>query len=684
MGDNKLENKAVPKNFYHKLLALSVDGDQNDLYYDINGQVLFESYDNNTKRLCCIDSLGIQSSQTIVEKLSANIDAEKWQKGYARHHAEIMLSDQRFSIIPIHKEMYFHCWRVINATMQNASPDIKEQVFKTIYSASYDNINRALFGFLNSEREMSIAKLNQFIDKKREQFALSVENHLCKLLKKESQIIVRDDKALREYLKINTALDIDVIETNAVTGLLTHTHGVSQSSHSKKQCDPAIMKIEKYRLSDIVSKKEPTPVEIQYRCPSLRKINIGQTKSIEKQIAEFLDRNNQATNGNPFIYNLFTSIPVYYDQNNQEQSAKNIFRAMHDYNAEQDDMLKYDDEISLFYVVNIPVNQHSRRLKYDSVNSTAKEAMLMSDIAILNTIAKDNISLSLLNKVNGCYRKFLQNIPKETPSSKQNIWFHQAVEGEETIKYIQSIKDDLYLAVQNIPYQASQQFNLKNAFLKLYLNHFHRNVDQQKDHSSMMQAMFLALSDHQNLKGCKSANERFSYIENLNTLFKSYLVNGQSSVLASKVDTILKDYLENRIDDHNFSMAIHKLNDQYNIYNAGVTPSLIDTGTPKCSTLIQKMDDNLGVGGINTNYFVANCYENFAQNHASKVQAHSGNIAQRVNALLSDSANWFSWLKNKVISFFSSRQPLAQLDTNITQYTQMGHDSRTTLGHDKN
>lgn len=670
MGDNK----TVSKNFYDELLKSLVNVDQDNLYYDINGQVLFETYDNDTKTklLCCIDSSSIPSKQTIIEKLSANIDNDKWQKGYARHHAEMMLSDQRFSIIPIHKEMYFHCRRIVNATVQSDAPETKEKLFKTIYNKSYKVINQSIFSFLNEEPKMSIAKLNQFIDKRREQCSFSVENHLCSLLKNKSQNIIRDNKALREHLKIHTALDIDVIETNKVTGLLTHTHGVSQSSHSKKQCDPAIMQIQKYRLSDIVSKKETVPVEVQYRCPSLRKKSIDGIKSIEDQIAAFANSNKHTTDGKPIVYNLLTSIPVYFDQNNQEQSAKNIFRAMHRYNAEHDDMLKYKDEKSLFYVVNIPINQHSRRLKYDSVNSTAKEAMLMTDIAVLNTIAKGNISSSLLNQINNDYGDFLQNTSKEIANAKQNLWFHQSTEGEKAIKKIQSLKDDLYLAVQNTHYQESQhQINLKNAFLKLYLNHFHHNVDQQKVHSPMIQAMFLSLSDHHNLKGCKSANERFSYVENLNTLFKSYLVNDCSNDLAAKINAILEDYLNGEKNDHKFSVAIHKLNDQYNIYNAGVTPSLIDTGTPKCNTLTQKVNNDLNVGGVNTNYFVANCYENFAQNHASKVQAHSGNIARRVNALLSDGANWFSWLKNKVISFFSSSLPPKQTNADtIHNYNQ--------------
>ncbi|WP_440617701.1 hypothetical protein [Cysteiniphilum sp. 6C5] len=681
---NSLQKSPIAKKFYHTLLESSADVGQNNVYYDINGQVLFETYnnDNDTKLLCCIDSSGIQNQQSIIEKLSSSIDNAKWQQGYARHHAEMMLSDQRFSIIPIHKEMYFHCWRVINATLQNTSAETKEKLFKTIYNESYKVINQSLLSFLNNEREMSTAKLNQFIDKKREQFAFAMESQLCKALKKNNQLIPRDSEALREHLKIHTALDLDVIETNTVTGLLTHTHGVSQSSHSKKQSDPAIMKIEKYRISDIVSEKELNPVEVQYRCPSLQKKSIGETQSIEDQITEFAKRNKQTTAGKPIIYNLLTSIPLYYDQNNQEQSAKNIFQAMHRYNLTQDQPLKTDGNGSLFYVVNIPINQHSRRLKYDSVNSTAKEAMLMSDIAMLNTIAKDNISLPLLDSVNQCYRQFLQHTCKEALNAKQKAWFHQSTQGETAIKHIQALKDELYLAVENTHYHkhdGSQQLNLKNAFLKLYLNHFHRNVDQQKVHSSMIQAMFLALSD-QNLKGCKSGNERFSYIENLNTLFKAYVVNDRPNVLAAKMDTILEGYLENRIDDHKFSVAIHRLNDQYNIYNSGVTPTLIDTGTPKCNTLAQKVNADLNVGGLNTNYFVANCYENFAQNHVSKVQAHSGHVAHRINGLLSNCGNYFSWLKDKVLHFFSSSSSSTQPDTNTIQhFHQMGNDSERSI-----
>ncbi|QGN95771.1 hypothetical protein Psal071_00910 [Piscirickettsia salmonis] len=68
--------------------------------------------------------------------------------------------------------------------------------------------------------------------------------------------------------------------------------------------------------------------------------------------------------------------------------------------------------------------------------------------------------------------------------------------------------------------------------LKLYASKYSgKKVSDQKKYGGLAQALFLAVTNDHNFKGCKSANERFSYVENLNALlfaFKAGTLQGET------------------------------------------------------------------------------------------------------------------------------------------------------------
>ncbi len=423
-------------------------------------------------------------------------------------------SDCRFSVIPIHKEMYFHTLRSANAS--TADNEKAKQAFRFAYDHVYQLINADMANYLNQERR-NLQALNQFIDKQRVKYATVGESMVMSHLVSD-QTPLRNAQARKEILEKHTAANMDFVSTNSLSGLLTHVSGSDQSSHSKKEQLPAFMQIDQYNL------KEDIKVQSQFRVPSLtipkgdniandfQDENGRNIRPIDAQIRDFIDNQDFS---DPIVYNLLTSLPVGIDSNSQEAAAKKIFKAMHVYNANRNNQ---SENRPLFYVMNLPINQHTHRLRYDG-STSQREALLLADLAMLNTVAQDvrfsvnyeNSTLSVHDAINKLYTAYL-----DTPNRDE--YFSSSPQGRQAIEFFTQFKD------HNLALASNDNATLiKKAFLKLYADKYKGTaIDDQKEYGSLAQALFLAATNNHNLKGCKSANERFFYIENINNLLLAF------------------------------------------------------------------------------------------------------------------------------------------------------------------
>ncbi|MCF6765219.1 hypothetical protein L3V82_05505 [Thiotrichales bacterium 19S3-7] len=543
-------------------------------------------------------------------------------KGHQQHFIQnfmrVIESDERFSLIPIHKEMYIHTLRIAKAlTLDEGDDTNKNQALAFTFDEVYKLINRDIANYLNTHQNVSVKDINRFIDSKRTTYAAFVESMTASYLATSNEgFQFPANNALQSHLKKHTADVIDIVSKNDVTGLTTHIVGTDNSSHSKKEQDPAFMTMRQYD-------SQGTLLQTQYRVPSLTTPEIGDAdaKPIQQQLTEAFAANklNIDNADGPVVYNLLTSIPKAWDSCSQQKSAEKIFKGMHQYNA---NIVQNDVDNPMFYVMNLPINQHTHALNYDKWNTAAKEAMFLADLAVFNSMCKAGLLpvSEDLNTLNGAYRDFLNR-----GNADPNDFFCNSNWAQTAREAASRLKTTIVHAefeVENI--NSSKKQKLAKTFLKLYATKYHGEdatlMQNQKEYASIIQAMQLSLSQH-NFKGCKSANERFSFIENLNQLFLAYHSNTLNPEVANKIDTALDQYLQHG-NAQNLAATLHKINNQYNVYNSGIMPSVVDTGTPKFN--VSSDDSDLSISEYNTNYFGPSCYSNVSQKSASSMQAHGG------------------------------------------------------------
>ena len=577
-------------------------------------------------------------------------------KGHEQHFIQNFMrlvdSDQRFSLIPIHKEMYIHTLRIAKALTLSEDDDIKKnQALAFTFDEVYKLINRDIANYLNTHKNVSVKDINRFIDSKRTIYATFVESMTASYLATSNEDFqFPANNALKSQLKKHTADVIDIVSKNDVTGLTTHIVGADNSSHSKKEQDPAFMTMRQYD-------SQGTLLQTQYRVPSLTTPEIGNAdpKPIDKQLheafaADKLRINNAA---GPVVYNLLTSIPIAWDSCSQQKSAEKIFKGMHEYNR-----TKYQDVEPMFYVMNLPINQHTHALNYDKWNTSAKEAMFLADLSVFNSMRKAGI-LPIsddLNTLNGAYRNFLnRDNPNRNDFFCNSDWAQTARYAAGCLKT--TVLQDNFEA-EDIGKPKKQK--LAKTFLKLYASKYHGEdatlMQNQKEYASIIQAMQMSLSQH-NFKGCKSANERFSFIENLNQLFLAYHSDSLDPAVAYQIHIALDQYLE--CDDaYNLADTIHKINNQYNVYNSGTMPSIVDTGTPKFQ--VSSNESNLSINEYNTNYYAPSCYSNVSQKNASYMQAH-GHTPGRLADILSTVMQKISVYKDLYLNKYDNENNNAQI-----------------------
>ncbi|QGP55458.1 hypothetical protein PsalMR5_02912 [Piscirickettsia salmonis] len=552
-------------------------------------------------------------------------------------------SEQRFSIIPIHKEMYFHVLRCVNAVTTNQYR--ARAAFEFAYHHIYQLINADIAEFLSVD-DKNVRKLNQFIDKQRVKYATVAESMMMSHLLSPPAAELR--KKSRKWLKTHTAADMDFIATNQLTGVLTHVTGCEQSSHSKKDQPAAMMAVDRYALA---RPDDAKPLQSQVKVPSLKEFKAeGPSITVSQQIQDFMvGYNLQGLGAPPVVYNLLTSLPRGKDSCGQRASAEKIFKGAHHYNATRVDT-------RMFYVMNLPINQHTQFLHYYG-SKTQKEALLLADLTVFDAaqaqgIITDRAAILSINMIKQFYQDYLNREDRED-------FFSESAEGELAIEFSKGLKERIN-GGEVIQFSDGSSVDdevlIKQALLKLYASKYSgKKVSDQKKYGSLAQALFLAVTNNHNFKGCKSANERFSYVENLNALLFAFKAGTLQGDIAHQMRDALTTYIQGG-NERDFALMLHRINDRYNVYNAGVIPSCMDTGTQKCE-INRGQRDGLGVGNWwNTNYFAANVYQNISQSRASGLQAHASKLQKRLGVLQKLTVAKLQSYKDKYAKFVDPRE----------------------------
>jgi hypothetical protein len=530
-------------------------------------------------------------------------------------------ADQRHNLTTVHKGMFFHVWRVVNhLPAPGLSDATKQGLFDKAFAEVYLATNEDIAKYLNTTPNVTIKMLNKFVDGKRKEHAKIAEEKVRSLLE-EKGCIIRSREEVSGALNNNTAINIDTLETNEVTGVTTHTRGADTAVHGKKTSAPSIMRIDKYKNGDFSK-----PIQTQYRAGSLVDSVIdGKRVSVAQHIQNFVtnDVGIPKDNGDldlakkPVVYNLMTSVSM---QNKQDKTAAKIMQGMHKYNKSKGDNQPF------FYVMNIPVNQTTSELSHDSwMSPTAREAMICADLAMLMTLPVSYLDVEgvgdKVEKIKKCYDDFLAAGAKgnfsDSPQGKKAIPLIKELKGEECFSSGKPLGEND---------KTTPKEKLQAIFLKLYCADVNK---LEKKHGLMLQGMFLALSNNHNLKGCKSGVDRYNTTETINDMFLAYTSGKLPDGFFNRIDRLITDYLAYTEEETGayaasagadmFVMSMHKINADFNTYVADAA-SYSDTGPPKSQTSSR---DNLEAEN-NTNKFVPEEYDALEQGNASEEQSHKG------------------------------------------------------------
>lgn len=271
---------------------------------------------------------------------------------------------------------------------------------------------------------------------------------------------------------------------------------------------------------------------IELRVPSIAVVTEKNNDKAIQDVKEKLSSNynylSDALGGyqGSMTYNLLTSIDpnmdyIFRSNNYQTRSAELIIKGAHEFNKEQ---IKKGFENNLFYIQNIPVNQHGRALTLESHiypsqgEETLKEVSLMSELSLLSTLQSHQRYLpeEQREKVNKCYRSVQHAYIRFLTNGEGKV-FSQSKEGNLAIKALTDYKLDTKTEQKLISDDKTlQQLTVES----LAIIHANNNLYQDLQFGMTIQALSVFL-EPVSMAGCKSANERFAAVNGRVELLKS-------------------------------------------------------------------------------------------------------------------------------------------------------------------
>ncbi len=536
-----------------------------------------------------------------------------------------------FSKIPLLLELYLHFIRVIEALISDSSQRRDLLLSSSLWSLICFNILKEF----PVDRDFS----NRKLDRCRLKLAIDIEKQVMTYAR-AGEMILRSAKDLSTHLRTKTIEQIQsLFFFNAHLKSLIEITASSdrQSSHSKNIMPPALMLITLFFYSPT---REIRKARI--RCPSLTQTQATastRAMSVLDNLRMAALCTKKGESGTPTLYQLLTSFPKI-DRNREWRTAYELFAAAHDLNRE-------NPKFPTLLIFNIPVNQHTLSLTYESFYPEIREALVMADLSVLYKMDQW-LELSTNWKPSKAAYRSLQKIKIYylTFLAGENRYLHEIEDWKAFITDLSLFKAGLFEEASFVSGELYDFHNLAlKAFILLYCSKYsgmapdETELDDQACYGLTVQALFSAL-DNYNLIGCKSANERFFLTEGLTQIFEAFIYQTLPAEEQEAMKQHFLSFLLGRITALDFMALPMQFHNQYAVYGSAMGPSLLDTGTPKCGTL--ESDPGIGLGlfkGQNSNYFAPNLYTAIHQTFASKMQAHQKSLNSRLVKALESSTS---------------------------------------------
>jgi hypothetical protein len=585
--------------------------------------------------------------------------------------------ESRNSIIPIVQEVLLHAEQLLNTIStltgqkdELLNPDTRAALNKKIVDEVMKTLREE-----NIKAATSVLELNELInqarpalfEKAREILAARVQFELTpEALIQLEQV---DDDKFKEDMNATGAIPMDVCRVNAL-GQVDYIQATEFTAHSKQHGrPPALRAITRARI-DQAGVVSITEKQFRARVPSIAIVSdidmserfraffsgkkLPQKTKDENDVTQKLTAISEQISEQtvdskaPMYYNLLTSLysssailerKVRDPGNKQSASARRIMIGMHNFNRQQS--LKGN---GFFYLQNLSVNEHgaeslnltrAESRKNGGQSRTLYEAKLMSDLAMVNLLktlhgnSLDKDSKDLIQTINNAYTHFLKesSSPKYYGDSEFSAYADRAT--QELKKHLKTIKRPEKSAAPSFDELA------KDVITKMYCNGDH----SRRELGRLEQALLIHLEDR-SISGCKSANERFSIIDNRVAVLDALSAPDDEVPEALKkhkeaMNAVMKDYIEGRVNATDLEDKLSEITNELNVYGSGTVICSQDTGGSF------KVTRNTGSTAtkIKTYAAASRLETNMVQDNAKDAQAHkmvkSGKFKAFVNTVCS-------------------------------------------------
>lgn len=602
------------------------------------------------KTYCTIDIIGNPELQPKFEAwLIGN------RKELERPVQALIRSEQRSSINALQKEMEMHMLlssRVIeqkalekiikitpdkwNIIRQSASFDLNQIMltkFQQALNDSYDKKNN----------KINIELFNKKLDELRKESASITKQCLLVQMLKNGVSSENIEKILSSIetkdFEIITATGYDYLHTDNRSQSIVRITGTEETAHHKREgADTTATRVLHRKILDRKQVKSYKDQHKEIRVPSLAYKKLKEERGIY-DVADKLDHIasvyfNDYPEGQikpPIIYNLLTSLygsirgkrPL--DTNDQTLSCDMILNGAHEFNRRQ---LDKGPNYPFVYVQNIPINRHGSPL--DANDDIIKEAKLMSEMAMLQTLAQQKIPgfdeeiQNYLIAVNQLYIQFLSE--KQNPHSH----FKDSEYGKQAANFLSNIKARINDSFKEL----DKEINNKISDLSMHelaalalARMFAENKHLDPMYGSTIQTLSVFL-EQASLAGCKSANERYQSISGRVDLLCG--MDHRGRINYSPTETALRESLEQYAANSDsfgsvevFRKSLDEAYNEHNLQGAAAAFSEEDQGA---TSKVQKFIQGAMAPFINWNTNIAESeyLTNQSQNNSGALQAHKG------------------------------------------------------------
>ena len=605
---------------------------------------------------------------------------------------QLIEGDSRSSIISLQEEMEAHLnllTRVAYEHFINSSDNthiysneewdnIKNNAFHQLSDEVRKIVQKGLIQSIDKEfHQLDYGKLNQYLDKQRNSLAQKMRQSFFTALSlnsnTQSKVTLTTFKSKLDALHMDhyTATGNDSFKTDSRNQTAIRITGTNHTSHNKKtnadaQANRMIKRTHYHTSNGIGTIRTLRSQNLEIRVPSLAVFydekgdeisDEAMIDDIEKKLAfnqQWLSK-SQGGMQTPVVYNLLTSIDPMVDfvmggKNKQTQSASLIIKGAHQFNRTQ---LKENNLSGLFFIQNIPVNQHGRELNLGVFDPIApiNEISLMAEMAMLATINSHQRYLSThqANATNQCYKtterlyiSYLRSKSSEkfsdTRQGKRAIDVLMAYKKNQNNRLPKYIKPDKKLTLdkkvtvdEKIDFTKNKtlQHLVAQSLMIMHSNNQHQNLQFGMTIQSL--SIFL---EHASIAGCKSANERYASVNGRVELLKSmsnrigiHSNSEQERALYSALHALTDNEIQ--LSDTELTQkikAIQKaLDTAYNdhdLQGSSTDFSKEDQGAP--AKVLKSSKNNSGqISELTTNYAESSHVSWLFQGEASKLQAHN-------------------------------------------------------------